>query len=95
MFRLDQKIYKKSNFVSRRIDNEYIIVPISDNVGDMKNVINLNEVASFIWQNIDGKKTIENLVDGVITHFEVDKETAQNDVIEFIGRINNLLINIK
>jgi hypothetical protein len=44
-----EQTYKRNeNFVFRQIENETILVPIKDNVGDMNCIYNLNEVGAFI-----------------------------------------------
>jgi len=46
---------KESNFVTRCIADETIIVPIRDTVGDLDSIYTLNEVGTTIWQLIDGQ----------------------------------------
>ena len=57
-----QRIYlvfrKNENFVFRQIDDETILVPIKNNVGDMGAIYNLNEVGAYVWSHLDGQKTL-------------------------------------
>lgn len=52
---LDRVYQKNQNFVFRQIDDETLLVPIKDNVGDLGAIYNLNQVAAFVWQHLDGK----------------------------------------
>ena len=50
-------VYKKSDsIVSRRIADEFILVSIRQNVGDLESIYTLNETAARIWELIDGKR---------------------------------------
>ncbi|MBI5217551.1 MAG: PqqD family protein [Bacteroidia bacterium] len=88
------KIYnKKNNLVSRKIGDEYILVPIINNIAEMDKVYTLNEVGAFIWDNIDGKNNIRQIIHSVTSEFDVDEVTATADVTEFIKMMENIIIN--
>lgn len=67
-----EKVYKKNDsFVFRKIADEYILVPIRQNVGDLESIYTLNEVAARIWELIDGKMKVEGIKEKLIEEFEV------------------------
>jgi hypothetical protein len=45
----------------------------------------LNEVGSRIWDLIDGKRSVTELVSIVAEEFDVDPEAARRDVNEFLA----------
>ena len=49
-------------------------------------MITLNEVATFILENIDECETEEVVVEKVLEEFEIDEETARSDVREFLDQ---------
>jgi hypothetical protein len=78
-------IYKKNpKIVARKSGDEYILVPITDNVANMEAVYTMNETAAFIWENIDGTRSIEEIAGSLSDEYETDKDTAMADVIELI-----------
>ena len=79
---------KKTNYASKYIGDELILVPIKNNIAEMKNLFALNEVGAYIWDNIDDKNTIENIVDLVMKEFETDFETANKDTLDFLEQLN-------
>jgi hypothetical protein len=81
-----------SSVVTRKTGNEYILVPVTDNIADMDSVYTLNETGAFIWEQIDGKKPVEEIIDLVTREYETDKETAVKDVFDFIDRMQNFLM---
>ena len=87
---IDQVFRKNENFVFRQIDDETILVPIKDNLGDMGSIYNLNEVGAFIWENFDGQKTIGDIKNQIIKEFEISEKEAQQDLIEFVNQLKEI-----
>lgn len=82
------KCYKKDpNIVSRKIANEFILVPIRHNVGDLESIYTLNEVAARIWELIDGKKNLGRIRDMIVEEFEVSPQEAEKDVAEHFRQL--------
>ena len=72
--------------------NEYVLVPIANNIADMNSVFTLNETGVFIWEQIDGKRTVDEIISAVVEKYSVDQPAAKNDVIAFIEIIKEYLI---
>jgi hypothetical protein len=86
-----EQTYKRNeNFVFRQIENETILVPIKDNVGDMNCIYNLNEVGAFIWQNIKCKNSVTDLKDMILTEFDVTESQAEVDLDEFVNDLREI-----
>lgn len=49
----------------------------------------LNSSGSYIWQNIDGEHTIENIVHDCSSYFNMEKKVIQENVIEFLTEMDN------
>ena len=85
------KIYKKNdNFVFRKIENETLLVPLKDNVGDMGFLYNLNEVGSFIWQHMDSGEPLSDILDKITREFDVSCEQAQTDLCELVRDLEKI-----
>ena len=78
---------KKGEFVTRSIAGETIVVPLRGQVGDLNAIYNLNEVGAFIWDQIDGRKSITQVVEAVRGEFEVAAEQAERETSEFIAAL--------
>ena len=48
--------------VTRKTGNEYVLVPIANNIADMNSVYTLNETGAFIWEHINGKRSVEEII---------------------------------
>jgi len=70
------KVYSKSDsIVSRKIAEEFILVPIRQNVGDLESIYTLNETAARIWELVDGKMKVEEIKEKIV-------EEHRNEIIE-------------
>ena len=90
---LDKVFQKKSNLVARRIGEEYILVPVINNIAEMNKVYTLNEVGAFIWDQIDGVKTVREIIVSLTSSFEVEPDKALEDLTDFIKSSENVIIN--
>ena len=79
-----------SDFVMRNIAGENILVPTGEAAEKFNGMITMNEVAAFMWQNIDEVESKEDLVKMVLNEFEVDEETDTRDVENFINELSSI-----
>ena len=49
----------------------------------------MNEVGSRIWELIEGNTPIVNIIETLTNEYDVDEETCENTVMEFLGRLKN------
>jgi len=79
--------HKDPNIVCREIAGEMILVPIRSNVSDMASIYTLNETAAVIWQQLDGRHTLNDIKQVVIDQFDVSQEEAEQDLFELISKL--------
>jgi hypothetical protein len=87
---MDQQYKRNENFVYRKIENETILVPIKNNVGDMSCIYNMNEVGAFIWDHLDGEKTLNDILNMVADEFDVSDQDAEIDLQDYIRDLNEI-----
>jgi hypothetical protein len=78
---------KKGEFVTRSIAGETLVVPVRGQVGDLDAIYSLNEVGAFIWEQIDGRKSVTQVAEAVRDEFEVAPEQADKETSDFIGAL--------
>ena len=56
-------------------------------------MITLNDSGSFFWDCLTHETTIDEVVEKVISEYDIDEETAKRDIEKFIKMLedNNLL----
>ena len=74
----------KSEFILREIMGSYIVVPTGENLVDFKVMLTLNETSAFLWNLLQEEKTFDEVVYELISEYNVDEQTARQDVEEFI-----------
>ncbi|HLE71316.1 MAG TPA: PqqD family protein [Vicinamibacteria bacterium] len=84
---LDSVYARNDRVVSRKIVDELILVPIRQSVAEMETLYTLNEVGARVYELIDGKRPVGEIVEAIVTEFEVAHETAEADVREFITQL--------
>lgn len=75
------------DYILRNIAGEYIVVPTGSASQQINGLITLNDVAGFLWQNLEKTSDREALVKMVLAEFEVDEETARKDVNGFLDML--------
>lgn len=77
--------------VFRKINEEYLLIPLTDNIADMDSIFRLSETGAFIWEMIDGERNISDITSKVVEEFEVGSEEAEKDVLKFFGEVQEFL----
>ena len=86
---VSEEVYRQDDsIVSRKIEDEVILVPIRQNVADLESIYTLSEVAAHIWEQIDGRKTTAEILASTVEEFEVSEEEAQNDLKEVMQQLS-------
>ena len=67
------------DLVWRTMDDEMVIIRPGDGA-----IRVLNTVGAFIWNEMDGIHTIDDLVERVCAEYEVEAEEARSDLVEFL-----------
>ena len=74
--------------VARVIENEIIIVPLVSGIGDMEDEIyTLNETGRSIWEKLDGKKKLKDVVSELASEFDSPLQNIEKDVIGFVQEL--------
>ena len=73
---------KKKEAVYRVIESEAVVLTVHDSI-----LHTLNEVGTFIWEQIDGKSTIEDIVEAVCDAYDSTEREAAADVDRFLKEL--------
>ncbi len=82
------KAFKKDErIVTRDVAGETILVPIRGKLAELQRIFSLNPVAEYIWQELDGKRSVEEIRDDVLANFAVEKEQADREIDQFLKEL--------
>jgi hypothetical protein len=68
----------------REIDDETVIISPNDSV-----MHELNDTGSFLWKNIDGKKSVAELAELLVNNYEVALEVALADTQALLDEMSS------
>lgn len=87
-FDLDTIPHKDDSIMVRKVKDEaYLVKSNSEKVEEEKLWV-LNPTASFVWENIDGKRTCSDILNDLIEQFDAEPDRIKEDFI-------NLLIQLR
>ena len=84
MIDLNYRYQRNENFVFRRIEDETILVPIKDNVGDMGSIYSFNETGALIWEHLDGEQNLAAIKDRIMAEYDVPARKVEADMEAFV-----------
>jgi Coenzyme PQQ synthesis protein D (PqqD) len=67
----------------REIDDETVIISPDESV-----MHELNDTGSFLWRNIDGRRTAEDLAALLVEQYDVTQEAALADTLELLEELS-------
>ncbi len=73
----------------RTVAGENILVPNANVVLDLNGLFIVTETGAFIWQVLPDAQNQEEIVDKLLEEYEIDRETAEKDVAEFLEKLKS------
>lgn len=92
MIGLNSVITHAPSIVTRKTGNEYVLVPVTDNIASMDSVFTLNETGAFIWEHLDGRQNIGEIISALTEEYDVGSEQAAEDLFSFVRDLEKYLI---
>ena len=63
----------------RKLGTEHIVLAEGANLVNFNKMISFNESAAYLWENLQGEFTVEDLAKLLCQKYEVDDQTALKD----------------
>ena len=83
-------IFKKSeNIVFRKIQDEYILVPVVASAAEVESIFSLNETGAAVWERIDGVKKLSDIIEDIKTEYESEGRKIEDEVMAFVSDMIN------
>lgn len=89
LIQLDACYQKDPSIVYRNIGDEAILVPVRRRTVDLDCIYTLNETGATIWQLLDGKRTLSEIADLMVYEYDVSRDVARADVLEFVQQVES------
>ncbi len=82
MLSLDKPVFRNERMLWKMIERNVILID-----QDEGELMRLSEVGTEIWNSIDGKRTIGQIIEYICNIFEVKRNVAKRDTLRFIKRL--------
>lgn len=77
----------RKDFVLRETAGDYVIIPTGRTEQSFDGLITVNEVGADLWNMLQSEVTFDDLLRGILTIYDVDEETAEEDIREFLDTL--------
>lgn len=74
----------KNGYMLREVAGEAVVVPSGKVSHNFQGIISLNETGALLWKQLEQGCEKKDLVQALLDEYEVDAETAEKDVNEFL-----------
>jgi sensor domain CHASE-containing protein len=69
------------------VAGEHILVPLASRGAEIDSIFNLNQTGTFIWEKIDGQRTLGEIASLLAKDFGVSVPRAEADCGEFAAQL--------
>ncbi len=83
-----ERVRATGEMVLREIAGEYLLIPTGETALKIHGMVTLSESGLLLWKKLQTECTEEALVEALLAEYEVDRETAQADVQDFLGQLD-------
>ena len=84
---VEQDMKIKNGFALRSTAGEHIVMPTGKNISSFDGAIVLNDVAAFVWEKLTTGASREELLEYILSEFEVSRELAARDLDALIDKL--------
>lgn len=77
----------KEGFILKQIAGSTVAVPAGENLVNLQLMLTLNESGAFLWEQLQVPRSEEELVAALTGEYNVDAETAKQDVEAFVTKL--------
>ena len=78
----------KNGFILRKVSEAYVVIATGEAAASFNGMITLNETGALLWEKLtEGCDSKKNLVDALLSEYNVSEELAAKDVDIFVAKV--------
>ena len=74
----------KKQVILRSVAGEHMLIPVGETVFEYNGIFMMTESGKILWENIEKGADEDALKEALMKEYDIDSETASNDVNEFL-----------
>lgn len=84
----------KDGYILRQVAGNNIVIAVGDEAINFNGIITINGSGTFLWELLEKGAEKKDLLDAMLSEYDIDEATASEDIDEFIKKLDsaNLLI---
>ncbi|MBN1689268.1 MAG: PqqD family protein [Candidatus Omnitrophica bacterium] len=71
---------KNPDFIQREVAGECILVPLKKTAHESGSLYVLNEMAAWVWNNLDGNRTLNQIKAELLSEYDVAENNLESDL---------------
>lgn len=79
----------KDNFMLRNVAGSYVVLPMGASSAKFSGMLKLNETGVFLWENLKKEISEDDLVNTMLSEYNVGADQAKEDVKEFLDTLRS------
>ena len=88
---LNQKITFADTVFAQEVDGEMVLLDMNS-----ENYFGLDEVGTAIWQAMQEKETLQEVLDVLLEQYEVESDVLEKDLSDFVAKLaESELVEVK
>ena len=77
----------KEGFILRKVGIQYIVAATGEASKEFNGMLRLNRIGAFLWEQLTEERSKEQLLRALMDQYEVDENTANTDVDDFLSSL--------
>lgn len=82
----------RKELLKREVGGEAFLVPLGKTVYDSNGLFVLTELGAFIWDLLPESETESEILEKILSEYEVDEATARKDLTQFLDKLRDMNI---
>jgi hypothetical protein len=82
----------RKELLKREVGGEAFLVPLGKTVYDSNGLFVLTELGAFIWDLLPEAETEEEILQKILSEYEVEEATARRDLEKFLDKLRDMNI---
>ena len=79
----------KEGFILKNVSGKNIVVPVGEEAINFNGLITLNSSGKMLFEALQKDVEMIQLVQLMLVHYDIDEETAKNDVNAFVNKLKS------
>ena len=82
MVTLDQKVVSEQTVFAQEVDDEMVLLDMNS-----ENYFGLESVGAVMWQVIEEKKVLKDVLNELLSYYDVEEERLKEDLLRFVENL--------